>query len=160
MDPVTEFGQGPLDGVVIHPLKMLEDERGAILHMLRADSPLASRWGEVYFSEVKPGVVKAWKCHARMTQRLAVPIGRVKFVLYDDRRDSRTMGRINVWVLGRPLEYRLLIIPPSIWYGFQGVDSGPSLIANCPDLPHDPAEMERANWNTESIPYRWRDEPA
>jgi dTDP-4-dehydrorhamnose 3,5-epimerase len=91
-----------------------------------------------------------------MTQRLAVPVGRVKFVLYDDRVDSPTKGRVNVWILGRPSAYHLLIIPPGIWYGFQGVDSQPSLIANCPDLPHDPTESEKRPASDPAIPYRWR----
>lgn len=155
MDPVTDSQQTPIHGVGVHPLKVLADERGALLHMLRHDSPLFDRFGEVYFSEVNPGTVKAWKRHVRMTQRLAVPVGRVKFVLYDDRADSPTKGRVNVWILGRPSAYRLLIIPPGIWYGFQGVDSRPSLIANCADLPHDPAEMEQLKPDTGMIPYRW-----
>ena len=152
---MTDSQQTPIHGVGVHPLKVLADERGALLHMLRRDSPLFERFGEVYFSEVNPGIIKAWKRHTRMTQRLAVPVGRVKFVLYDDRADSPTKGRVNVWILGRPSAYRLLIIPPGIWYGFQGVDSRPSLIANCADLPHDPAEMEQLKPDTGMIPYRW-----
>jgi dTDP-4-dehydrorhamnose 3,5-epimerase len=155
MDKIADPIQLPIEGVVIQPLKILSDERGAVLHMLRLDSPLYDKFGEIYFSEINPGVIKAWKRHLRMTQRLAVPMGRVKFVLYDNRSDSPTNGREAVCLLGRPAEYRLLVVPPGVWYGFQGIDSRPSLIANCPDLPHDPAEVELAPPGSGLIPYQW-----
>lgn len=131
-----------IDGVVAAPLRVIEGARGAVLHMLCADWPLFTGFGEVYFSEINPGVVKAWKRHRRMTQRLAVPVGRVKFVLYDDRSDSLTRSHVATCELGRPDAYRLLIIPPGVWYGWQGLALAPSLLANCTDLPHDPAESD------------------
>lgn len=130
----------PIAGVVLVRLRVLPDARGAVLHMLREDSPVFQRFGEVYFSEINPAVVKAWKRHRGMTQHFAVPVGRVKFVLYDDRPDSRTFGTTAVHVLGRPDAYGLLVIPPNVWYGFMGLGSTPSLVANCTDFPHDPEE--------------------
>lgn len=65
----------------------------------------------MYFSEVEPGCVKAWKCHTRQTQRFAVPVGQLKIVLYDDRPESPTRGRIMEVLLGRPDNYALLQIP-------------------------------------------------
>ena len=62
----------------------------------------------MYFSEVEPGCVKAWKCHTRQTQRFAVPVGQLKIVLYDDRPESPTRGRIMEVLLGRPDNYALL----------------------------------------------------
>jgi dTDP-4-dehydrorhamnose 3,5-epimerase len=152
---VIDSEQEAILGVEVHPLKELPGERGALLHMLRSDSPFFDQFGEVYFSEVNPGAIKAWKRHLRMTQRLAVPVGTVRFVLYDDRADSPTKGRFNEWILGRPSAYRLLIIPPQIWYGFQGIDPRPSLIANCPNLPHDQSESQRRPFDDPAIPYRW-----
>lgn len=156
MDPAVAFSTAmPIDGVALYPLKEIGDERGAVLHMLRADLPGFRGFGEVYFSEVRPGVVKAWKRHARMTQRLAVPVGRVKFVIYDAREGSPTRGALAEHVVGRPNAYRLLVIPPGVWYGFQGIAAGPSLIANCTDLPHDPAESESRPANDGPVAYAW-----
>lgn len=152
MDPVTN---NLIQGVGIHQLKVFVDERGALLHLMRNDSPLFKHFGEVYFSEINPGVVKAWKRHSRMTQYLAVPVGTVKFVLYDARVDSPTSGTLNIWTLGRPAEYKLLVVPPGICYGFQGVDSRPSLIANCSDIPHDPTELQALDQYTAKVPYQW-----
>jgi dTDP-4-dehydrorhamnose 3,5-epimerase len=135
-------GTNAIDGVVWRPLRVIEDARGAVLHMFRDDSPLSAVIHEVYFSEIQPSAVKAWKRHRRMTQRLAVPVGRVDFVLYDDRDGSPTRGGILRMTMGRPDAYGLLVIPPGVWYGWRNVHDGPSLIANCADLLHDPAESE------------------
>src|SRR5438128_1654836 len=70
--------------VVSPPLRIIADDRGAVLHMLRADSPFFTGFGEVYFSETRSGTVKPWKRHRRMTQRLAVPVGRMLFAILDN----------------------------------------------------------------------------
>lgn len=142
-------------GVSLQPLRVIQDARGAVLHMLRSDAAPLHRFGEVYFSEVNPGVVKAWKRHTRTTQHLTVPVGRVKFVIVDDRGDSPTRGRVAEVILGRPEAYGLLVLPPRLWYGFQALGPGPALIANCTDLPHDPEEVERADVCPALPSYAW-----
>jgi dTDP-4-dehydrorhamnose 3,5-epimerase len=131
-----------IEGVVVQSLRVIEDDRGAVLHMLRSDWNLFIGFGEVYFSEIKPGLFKGWKRHLRTTQHLTVPVGAVKFVLYDDRMESRSRGCIEHARLGRADEYRLLIIPPGIWYGWKCLTEYPALVANCVNEPHDPAESE------------------
>jgi dTDP-4-dehydrorhamnose 3,5-epimerase len=140
--------------VYILPLKIIADERGKVMHMLRSDSPFFSKFGEIYFSFVYPGVIKAWKRHLKMTQHFAVPIGRIKLVLYDDRLGSVSHGNIEVIEIGED-SYSLVKIPPLVWYGFQGVSSIPAVIANCTDIPHDPAEGERLDLSDNKIPYNW-----
>src|ERR1700744_3933814 len=58
-------------GLILTPLRQIADERGAVLHMLRADAAEFRGFGECYFSEIRPGVAKAWKRHQRQTQNLA-----------------------------------------------------------------------------------------
>ena len=58
-----------IEGVVVQQLKQIADDRGAVLHMLRCDSPLFENFGEVYFSEINPEIIKAWKLHKKLTQR-------------------------------------------------------------------------------------------
>lgn len=81
-----------IEGVEVQDLRIIPTEGGPVLHMLRADSPLFRSFGELYFSEVEPGHVKAWKRHSRQTQHFAVPVGMLKIVLYDDRADSPSRG--------------------------------------------------------------------
>lgn len=144
-----------LPGVEWRPLRVITDERGAVLHMLRADTPGFGGFGEVYFSELRPRVTKGWKLHLRMTQRLAVPVGQIHFVLCDERADSPTRGRWSEFHVGRPERYGLLIIPPGIWYSFRNTGEAAALIANCADLPHDPAESRVLALATSELPYQW-----
>lgn len=143
-------------GVVIQSLKQIVDERGAVLHMLRGDSPLFTQFGEIYFSLVLPGVVKAWKRHRRLTQHFAVPVGQIRLVLYDDRPNAASRGRLEEHTLGRPDHYALVRIPPLVWYGFQGIGASPSLVANCTDLVHDPEEVEVLPLSSPLFPYTWK----
>lgn len=144
-----------IEGVTLTELRQIHDERGAVLHMLRSDAPEFVRFGECYFSEVLPGAIKAWKRHRAQTQNLAVPLGRVRLVIYDDREGSPTRGRVQVSELGRPDAYRLVRIPPGLWYGFTCISTTPALIANCADIPHDPADGEQRPASDSRIPYRW-----
>jgi dTDP-4-dehydrorhamnose 3,5-epimerase len=131
-----------IEGLLLTPLRIIADDRGAVLHMLRADAPEFTRFGECYFSEVKPGAIKAWKRHRVQTQNLAVPVGRIRLVVYDAREGSQTCGQQEVFELGRPDTYARLRIPPRLWYGFIGLGSTAALIVNCADAPHEPDESE------------------
>jgi dTDP-4-dehydrorhamnose 3,5-epimerase len=139
-------------GVEITTLRQITDQRGAVLHMLRADAPGFTAFGECYFSIVNPGVLKAWKRHQRQTQNLAVPMGRVRFVICDTRGDSATRGCVQVVELGRPDAYLRLRIPPLLWYGFACIGHAPALVANCADIPHDPSESEAIDVNALAFP--------
>jgi dTDP-4-dehydrorhamnose 3,5-epimerase len=142
-----------INGVVITELRQISDERGAVLHMLRCDAPEFTRFGECYFSEVAPGAVKAWKRHRAQTQNIAVPVGRIRMVIYDDRPGAATRGQLHVIELGRPDAYMRLRIPPGLWYGFACISAAPALLANCADLPHDPTDSEVRPVNDPAIPY-------
>jgi len=144
-----------IEGVVVTGLRQIVDERGAVLHHMRNDAPEFTSFGECYFSEMLPGAVKAWKRHRAQTQNLAVPVGRVRFVVYDGRQSSTTSGTLQVIELGRPDDYNRLRIPHGLWYGFTCLSDGPALIANCADLPHDPDDAELKSEDDPGIPYRW-----
>ena len=88
-----------IEGVVITPLKQIEDERGKVMHMLREDSKVFERFGEIYFSFTNPQSIKAWHMHKEMTLNYVCIEGKVKFVLYDDREKSKTKGKIQELIL-------------------------------------------------------------
>ena len=146
-----------IQSVVIKPLKIITDERGAVLHMVRSDGQLFNKFGEIYFSEINPGAIKAWKRYKKQTQNLAVPMGLIDLVIYDDRPDSTTRGGLFTCKLGRPENYNLVQIPPLLWYGFRGLGNTKTLVANCSDRPHDPSEVEKINPKSDVIPYFWSD---
>lgn len=144
-----------IEGVTLTELRQICDDRGAVLHMMRSDTPEFTRFGECYFSEVLPGGIKAWKRHRAQTQNLAVPVGRIRMVIYDDREDSATKGQLQELELGRPDAYLRLRIPPGLWYGFTCLGDSSALLANCADLPHDPTESDLRPIDDAGIPYRW-----
>ena len=143
-----------IKGVEIHPLTQIPDERGKVMHMLRRDDPWFAEFGEIYFSVVFPGAVKAWHLHTRMTLNYAVPSGRIRLVLYDDRDDSPTRGELLELVTGDDA-YALVTVPPGVWNGFTGLGSAPAIVANCATIPHDPDEIVRLDPSSDRIPYRW-----
>ncbi len=143
-----------IEGVFIEPLKIISDERGKVMHMLRCDASFFQRFGEVYFSVTNPGFVKGWTKHLRKTQHFAVPVGNIKLVLYDDREDSPTAGEIQEVLVGIE-NYKLVRIPPLVWYSFKAAGDEFALICNCTDLPHDPNEIIRVDPFDKKIPYNW-----
>ena len=143
-----------INGVTLTPLGQIFDERGKVMHMLREDSEVFSRFGEIYFSCTHPGVVKAWHLHKEMTLNYAVIHGEIKFVLFDDRLGSSTRGEIQEFFIS-PENYILVTVPPMIWNGFKGVGVQTAIVANCSTLPHNPDELERRPPNDPSIPYDW-----
>jgi len=143
-----------IDGVVITPLKQICDERGKIMHMLRNDAGHFKTFGEVYFSCIYPGVIKAWHIHKEMWLNYAVPHGRIKFVLYDDREGSPTKGKLQEIFLG-PDNYQLVTVPPMVWNGFKGIGTEAAIVANCSTIPHRQDEIMRLDPVKNEIPYNW-----
>jgi len=143
-----------IEGIQINALKQIFDERGKVMHMLRNDSPIFREFGEIYFSVTYPEVVKAWHLHKKMTLNYAVISGSIKFVFYDDRKNSLTQGEIQE-IFVSPENYSLITVPPNIWNGFKAVGPETSILANCSTIPHNPKEILRKPFNDKDIPYNW-----
>jgi len=143
-----------IDGVLIIPLKQIPDKRGKVMHMLRCDDPYFEKFGEIYFSMVYPGVVKGWHLHKRMTLNYAVISGMIKLVLYDQRENSPTKGKLHEIFLGED-NYCLIRIPPGVINGFKGIGVKPAIVANCATEPHDSKEIIRIDPFSKEIPYDW-----
>ncbi|MEY4374620.1 MAG: hypothetical protein RL760_787 [Candidatus Eisenbacteria bacterium] len=143
-----------IDGVLVHPLRRIPDERGSVMHMLKETDPHFSRFGEIYFSTVYPGAVKGWHLHDRMVLHYAVPHGQIKMVLYDDREGSPTRGEVQEIFMGDS-NYVLVRVPAGVWNGFKGIGVVPAVVANCATIPHDPTEIHRLDPHVNDIPYDW-----
>jgi dTDP-4-dehydrorhamnose 3,5-epimerase len=146
-----------IDGLLTVSLKRIADERGAVYHMLRATDSHFVQFGEIYFSSVYRGVVKAWKNHTSLTTNYACISGRVLIVAFDDRVDSPTRGGLVEVDVSPDDNYALVVVPPGVWHGFQGLADPISILANCATEPHDPAELDRCDLHDPRVPYAWRD---
>jgi dTDP-4-dehydrorhamnose 3,5-epimerase len=82
-------------------LRVIPDERGWIMEILRADdAEFFSKFGQTYVSATYPGVVKAWHYHRQQVDHFACVAGMVKLVLVDTRPDSPTNGAVNEFYIG------------------------------------------------------------
>jgi dTDP-4-dehydrorhamnose 3,5-epimerase len=147
-------GDRPIDGVQVVPLRRIPDERGTVYHMLRRTDPHFRDFGEIYFSTVYRGAVKAWHRHIEMTLNYACVYGRIKLGLFDERGGSPTAGTLMEIYLG-PDAYALVVIPPGVWNGFKGMSEPFAIVANCCTHPHDPSRSTRLDPHDNHIPYAW-----
>jgi dTDP-4-dehydrorhamnose 3,5-epimerase len=141
-----------LTGVIVTPLRIVPDERGQVMHFLRASDPHFRKFGEIYFSCIYPEVTKGWKIHSASTSNLVVPEGRVKFVLFDTRENSSTRGQYQEVFLGDN-HYVLLTIPPGIAYAWKNLLPTTAIVANCATEEWSPDESK--NLPFQEIPYAW-----
>lgn len=143
-----------IQGVQILPKRKIIDDRGAIFHMLRKDDPEFQRFGEIYFSKIHPGVIKAWHHHSRMTLNYLVVTGSIQLGLWDGRKDSPTYGQQQTVYMDEQ-NSQLVVVPPGVWNGFKGLGPTSSIVANCASDPHDPEEITRKPFNDPSFGYDW-----
>ena len=143
-----------IEGVQIIPLRTILDERGMVRHMMRSTDPHFSEFGEIYFSVIFPGAIKAWHVHRMMELNYAVISGNIKLVLYDARDDSPTHGELQEIFMGED-NYVLVKVPPHVVNGFTGIGGEKAIVANCASIPHDPDEIERFDPLDPTIGYEW-----
>ena len=145
-----------IEGVKTKPLRVIPDERGYLMEMLRSDDQLFQKFGQVYVSVAYPGVVKGWHYHKRQTDYFTIVRGMMKVVLYDQRKESPTFGELNEFFMGE-LNPVLLVIPPLVVHGMKAIGTQPGYLVNCPTEPYDykcPDEY-RIDPHGGEIPYNW-----
>ncbi len=142
--------------VATKPLRVICDERGRLMEMLRCDDSIYKGFGQIYLTTAYPGVVKAWHYHRLQWDHFVVVSGMMKVVLYDPREDSPTKGQVNEFFLGdhNPM---LVQIPPMVYHGFKCISDREAIVINCPTEPYqykNPDEF-RVDPHTNDIPYNW-----
>lgn len=128
-------------------MKRISAEGGDVLHGIKASSDTFFGFGEAYFSIIDKQSIKGWKRHTRMTVNLIVPVGSVRFVLFDE------CGKFLVETEIGQVNYARLTIRPNVWFAFMGLTSPDSLILNIANIEHDSSETETAP--LEQFQYRW-----
>ncbi len=145
-----------IEGVVVKQLRMISDDRGWLMEILRSDWDLFERFGQVYATTAYPNVVKAWHMHKKQTDYLACVKGMVKIALCDGRENSKTKGEVNEFFAGErnPI---LVKIPPKVWHGFKTVGEEMAMVVNVPTQLYDYNEPDehRLPADTSEIKYDW-----
>jgi dTDP-4-dehydrorhamnose 3,5-epimerase len=144
---------GAIEGVVLTPLRIIKGESGDVMHALKQPEESFQGFGEAYFSTVHAGAVKGWKKHRMMILNVIVPVGTIKFVLYDDRLGSKSYQAIQEIIIS-PENYQRITVPPGVWMAFQGLGASESILLNIASIPHDPLEAENLPVQNDIIPYK------
>jgi dTDP-4-dehydrorhamnose 3,5-epimerase len=145
-----------IDGVKVVKLKVIPDERGRLMEMLRSDEPEFIKFGQVYVTTAYPGVVKGWHYHERQHDAMVVVSGMMKIVLYDRRTGSPTHGEVNEFSAGIHNPVRIHI-PPGVCHGFKCISDEEAIVVNVPTEVYrydDPDEF-RIDPHNNDIPYDW-----
>ena len=142
------MGKNALNKIKIKRLKIIKLPAGNVMRFLRKkETKKKWKFGEIYFSKIKFGKVKAWKYHLKATMKLGVIVGKVKFVFYSHK--SKSFKTIKM----EEKKYARLTIPPKIWFGFKGISKTESIIISLTDLTHSPKEVLRCEKN--QIKFDW-----
>jgi dTDP-4-dehydrorhamnose 3,5-epimerase len=144
-----------IDGASTRALRVMPDERGWLMEVLRVDDPEFTKFGQVYISATYPGVVKAWHFHKHQVDHFACVSGMVKLVLVDTREDSPTKGLVNEFYLGDQ-NPALVRVPNGVYHGWKCISLTPSLVVNVPNEPYnrtEPDEYRLAPHGT--LDYDW-----
>jgi len=149
-----------IEGVKIKYLKIIPDERGWLMEILRCDDEIFNKFGQVYFTTAYPGVVKAWHMHKKQTDNFTCIHGMMKVVLYDFRENSSTYKEINEFFIGEK-NPMLISVPPFIYHGFKSIGTETSYFLSIPNMPYNREKPDeyRLPPDTNEIPYDWIFEP-
>jgi len=139
-----------MNELIITPLDIIKVNKGDVMHAMKSHDPGFSGFGEAYFSMVSYNAIKAWKRHHEMTLNLVVPVGKIKFVLFDDRKASNT--QFQEVIISKD-NYCRLTVPPMVWIGFQGLSDNGSMLLNIADIEHNPHEVDKKN--IDQIEFNW-----
>ena len=146
-----------IEGVMVKKLKIIPDDRGRLMEILRCDDPMFEKFGQVYMTTALPGVVKAWHFHKKQDDNFTCISGRMKLALYDARKLSPTFGEVNEFVVSLD-EPMLIHIPKLVYHGFKCAGPVEAVVINTVTVPYDskvPDEY-RVDAYDNDIPYGWR----
>ena len=130
-----------IEGIELHPMKHIAVPKGDIFHAIHCTD------------EGYDGMVKGWKRHNRMVLNIVVPVGAVKFVVYDDREGSKTKGQFEEIILSPKDNYQRLTVQPGLWMAFAGAGEGTSMLMDIIPEVHDDSEASRVDLS--EIPYNF-----
>ena len=145
-----------IDGVELKSLRVIPDERGRLMEILRCDDPMFEKFGQVYMTTTSPGVIKAWHFHKKQDDNIAVVKGMLKLVLYDDREKSTTQGDVNEIFVGEHNPV-LVHVPKGVLHGWKCIGTEEALAINCVTEPYDyeASDEHRLPYDSEHVPYDW-----
>jgi dTDP-4-dehydrorhamnose 3,5-epimerase len=141
-----------IEGVILTPLKQIIHPKGDIYHGMKKSDIGFESFGEAYFSTVIKDEIKGWKKHTKMVLNLIVPTGEVEFIIFDDRKESKTYNQFFSICLSQK-NYKRLTVPSGVWMAFKGIGENTNMLLNLASIEHDPSEAMTKDLS--EINYIW-----
>ncbi|MGJ0290671.1 WxcM-like domain-containing protein [Aliarcobacter cryaerophilus] len=135
-----------MDGVILTQLKQIHHPKGDIFHGMKKSDEGFDGFGEAYFSTINQDDIKGWKKHTKMTLNLVVPVGEIKFVVYDEEIKEFFSVKLS------QNNYQRLTVKPNLWMAFQGIGEY-NMLLNLASIEHNPNEA--INIDLSEINYEW-----
>ncbi|MCT7511876.1 WxcM-like domain-containing protein [Aliarcobacter cryaerophilus] len=135
-----------MDGVILTSLKQIHHPKGDIFHGMKKSDEGFDGFGEAYFSTINQDDIKGWKKHTKMTLNLVVPVGEIKFVVYDEETKEFFSVKLS------QNNYQRLTVKPNLWMAFQGIGEY-NMLLNLASIEHNPNEA--INIDLSEINYEW-----
>lgn len=146
-----------INGVKLKNLKVIPDERGRLMEILRSDDDLFLQFGQAYITTTYPGIVKAWHMHKKQTDNVACIQGMIKLALFDPREDSPSFRQVDQFYIGvhNPV---LVQIPNGIYHGWMCISEQEAIIVNIPTevYKYEQPDEHRLDPHLNDIPYDWK----
>lgn len=164
--------KGLINEAKLFKLKINQDQSGVLVETLK------NTWSEVYnqnlpfaqayYSVTPPGLARdenLWHCHpTKQVDRFVIIKGNAVLALYDWRRESKTFGVLNLFLMGEKNSDEnqfLLLIPKNVLHGFLSVGPDPCYLLNYPTSLYDKMEEGRIPFAKagvtfeDSKPFSW-----
>ncbi len=145
-----------IEGVKVKKLKVVTDQRGRLMEILRSDDTIFLQFGQVYMTTALPNVVKAWHWHKLQTDSFTCVSGKIRLALYDARKDSPTYKEVNEFIIS-PEDPVLVQIPSLVYHGFKCISAAEAIVVNTVTKPynHKNPDEYRLDPYENDVPYDW-----
>ncbi len=142
-----------IEGVTVRKLIIHKDSSGSLVETLRSD------WADVfntddlkfamqYMSITPTGIARdenVWHAHKFQKDRFICTSGRIVTAVFDPRKDSKTFGVLNLFVMGPASENEMfmVLIPENTYHGFMAISKDPAYLLNFPTQIYNPQDEGR-----------------
>lgn len=162
MDFITledKDSQKLIQDVLLHPLKVNQDESGILVETLRKDWPdiygAGREFSMQYFSVTKSGVARdetVWHLHPTYQEdRFLVAKGEIVTAVADQREGSKTFGQLNLFHMKAYENPYIILIPKNTLHGFMVVSKEDAVLLNFPTGLYNPEEEGRVPYEQVNI---------
>jgi dTDP-4-dehydrorhamnose 3,5-epimerase len=150
-----------IEGVVVRRLHPHEDKRGELVELYRESwnlhpAPLVFS----YMVTLRPGAIRGWAMHKLQDDRIIIVSGFFRWALFDNRPESPTFQKLNVFTFSER-NRAIFTIPANVIHGAQNIGTTEAIFVNQPTRAYDHANPDkyRIAHGNPIIPFRFDDAP-